>query len=72
MIEFTREEKQKYLRINFGSNCPKCASEDIEGIGMMEMEGGQVYQEIECNECGLKWYDVYTLTDITPSEGDDE
>lgn len=64
MAEFTMDEKRKYLRVYFGSNCPKCESDNIEGVDSPDVEGSSIYQEIQCKSCGVRWYDIYKLADI--------
>jgi formate dehydrogenase maturation protein FdhE len=56
------EQKAAYLADNWDM-CPVCLSGDIEGDAV-QAEGGQAWQNIECNECGHKWRDVYTLTGV--------
>lgn len=48
----------------FPNKClnPKCRSYQIEG-GPLDVEGGVVYQEIQCIVCGSHWTDVYNLVD---------
>ena len=40
--------------------CPTCNSNDIEGQGF-EGEGEVAWQNVECNECGSKWQEVYVF-----------
>jgi hypothetical protein len=51
-----------------GFSCPFCGNEDIVGDSY-EHEEGYVTQEISCSNCGKRWQDVLTLTDVVPLEG---
>jgi C4-type Zn-finger protein len=54
---------EKYLATS-GMKCPKCLSENIEGIGPRVMDGNWMTNVVKCNDCTYKWKDIYTLTDI--------
>jgi hypothetical protein len=40
--------------------CPVCRSSDISG-GQVDVDMGSCWQEIECEDCGAKWTDIYKL-----------
>jgi hypothetical protein len=44
-----------------GDSCPFCHGENIEG-DRFEAEAGEVYQRVECADCGKVWHDIYKLT----------
>lgn len=60
---FTEKQEKEYLE-NGGTKCPKCGSENIEGASWDADGSGITSQEVSCNECGAKWYDVYNLVGI--------
>jgi transposase-like protein len=43
-----------------GAHCPFCSSDEIEGDGV-EIDGGDAYQDVTCNDCGAEWSDRYQL-----------
>ena len=57
----TAARKLAYLRR--GSCCPYCRSESITGESV-DIEGRQASQEVDCQECGRRWHDVYRLADV--------
>jgi len=42
-----------------GTACPACGSNDITAN---EWDGEDACQQVECNECGSTWNDVYKMT----------
>jgi hypothetical protein len=54
--------KRAYVAAPF--HCPYCGSEDIQAGEMGTPEGRQVWQAVECLDCGRHWDDEYTLTGI--------
>ena len=57
------EDVQEYVENEHGG-CPKCGKDaDVSG-GSFEVSGNQVWQEVACHDCGGKFNDVYTLTDV--------
>ena len=62
-MSFHEEMKEKYLAAE-GVRCFFCFSYDIEGSSL-DVNEGQVSQEIVCNKCGAHWTDLYKLTDVT-------
>jgi len=40
------------------SRCPECGSAQIRG-DELEMLNNEVYQLIQCDDCGLSWHEVY-------------
>jgi len=49
-----------------GAGCPRCQSDNIGTTDSLDCVGGagDATQQIECNECGLLWRDVYHLVGI--------
>ena len=41
-------------------HCPYCGSVEIEGDDW-EVDGDRTTQEVSCNACGRRWYDLYQL-----------
>lgn len=65
IIELTEEAKAEYL--NDPHHCPVCGSNRITaGKGMVEFT--EFLQDVECDECGAKWVDKYSLVDIVDIE----
>jgi len=63
-----QEQKQAYLKSE-GSKCPFCKSENIWGGITHSAKYYDGYeQEVQCNECGKAWKDIYTLTDVEEIE----
>lgn len=58
----TDNQKIEYIK-GKGQACPKCKSKDLE-VGSSNFCGAIVTAEVWCNDCGLKWEDVYTLTGV--------
>lgn len=56
--------KEQYIRSK-GITCPFCGGDSIEG-GFVEIDAGNAFQEIACNQCGSRWQDVYKLVDMVP------
>ena len=59
--EYERTEYE-YIQ-NGGNNCPHCGSSDISG-GSFEADGTSAWRDVECEECGESWHDIYSLTGI--------
>lgn len=57
----------KYLRSP--SLCPFCQSSSITGESF-EVESGQAWQEVECQDCGMRWHDIYRLSHYETREED--
>jgi len=47
-----------------GKFCPYCESRNIDVTGMSDHDGDGATYEVECDECGALWNDVYTLSGI--------
>jgi len=62
----TQEQSRKYIEQS-GVNCPHCNSSNIEG-GSMDMNAGNIYQNIWCNDCQEEWTDEYALVGVTETE----
>jgi len=60
----TQEEMAEEYLINMGFKCPCCSSDNIEGgaLDADNVESNCIVIPVECNECGAKWNDIYTLT----------
>jgi hypothetical protein len=57
----TEQQRTDYL--NSSSECPYCHSENISA-DRVEADGESAFGDVECEDCGKKWRDVYTLTDV--------
>lgn len=44
-----------------GNRCPFCGSDNFDGEEI-EYDSGIAWQDVECNECGKRWQDQYSLT----------
>jgi len=60
----TQEEMAEEYLINMGFKCPCCSSDNIEGgaLDADNVESNCIVIPVECNECGARWNDIYTLT----------
>lgn len=63
--KLTEQQKTEYL--NCSSQCPVCHSDDI-CAERIEADGESAFGEVECNECGKRWRDVYTLTSVEDAD----
>jgi len=52
----------EYVRLGM-SRCVYCKSGDIEG-GDAEVDGGDAYVPVHCNDCNSQWNDVYKFQGI--------
>lgn len=57
-----KDLEKEYIKAG-GTQCPFCKSSSITGKGF-ETDGGDVWQEIECEACGMSWLDCYVLKGI--------
>ena len=48
--------------------CPVCDSVNLIGMSEMEIGVGTASQDIRCQDCGLKFRDLYTLTGVEEQE----
>jgi hypothetical protein len=55
------QAKQEYLKNPIA--CPFCKSQEVMGDAI-DVDGTGCSQPIHCVQCGRRWYDIYTLTDI--------
>ncbi len=62
-IELAEITKQSYLR-GGGGNCLFCHSTDMAG-DKLKADGSWMSNDIECNNCGATWTDVFNLGDVT-------
>jgi len=53
---------EEYIAAGAGK-CPFCLSDDIDG-GHIEVDGEQTWQEVECQNCGAVWQDIYKLVAV--------
>lgn len=44
-----------------GTRCPFCGSLQIEGQEV-NIDAGNAWQDMTCNDCHAEWQDTYTLT----------
>ena len=58
--------KKKYLEKS-GSLCPFCESSGLNS-GPIQADGPVAWAEVECEDCGASWQDVWSLTDITEAK----
>ena len=61
--------KKKYLEKS-GSLCPFCESKNITS-GRIEADGPVAWAEVECEECGSSWQDVWALVDMAKAKDKD-
>ena len=61
--------RQKYMKSS-GAHCPFCESTNITS-GPIQADGSVAWAEVECEDCGSVWQDVWTLTDIAEAKGAD-
>jgi len=63
MPSLTQKQIEYYLAIG-GVRCPYCESKNISaGI----FDEGNV-QEVECEDCGKRWKDIYSLVGVEAIE----
>lgn len=48
--------------------CPYCGSDHVNGIGSLEVEGDNAYQDIQCLTCKKIYTDEYKLVGYTAAE----
>ena len=63
--KITEAKTRAYLK--GGTPCPRCGEGPIVG-GPVEVAGSEVWQDITCDGCGLRWTDIYVLNRITFEE----
>ena len=61
----TEEQKKEYLENSV--LCPFCKSDDIE-TGQRDFGNNQIWQNVWCHDCGKRWQDIYTLTNVEEDE----
>lgn len=71
MTKLTPEQKANYVK-NGGNRCPFCDGADITSFDSPETQDDGVVQNIECENCGKQWRDVYTLASVEDIEDEDE
>ena len=58
------EAQEEYVKSG-GFRCPYCGSTDIAGTGLSDSDADWHSKEIECEDCGKMWDDIYTLSSIS-------
>ena len=61
MFQLTKERRNIYATEGWGY-CLRCPSHTLEYDNIF-VDGNKIYRPVRCNRCGLKWRDVFTLTD---------
>lgn len=61
----TPEQRARHIA-NGGENCPRCNEPNPIG-GSINFDFGEVSQQMDCSACGLRYWDVYKLTEIQVS-----
>lgn len=61
--EEPEQRETDYLK-HGGAKCPYCESNDIEAGHMEWTSSGSAFQEVNCNDCGKEWKDLYNLTSV--------
>lgn len=61
-----KRTQEEYVKAS--GHCPYCGSDQIEGVGSVEVEGDNAYQDIYCLKCHKSWTDEYKLVGFTESE----
>ena len=59
----TQDQERQYIAER-GVCCPFCHSSSISGKAV-DIDNGIASQEIDCDDCGENWTDLYTLTGTT-------
>ena len=62
----TDEQVKKYVREG-GVKCPYCKSPDITG-GSVAVDANRAWREVDCQQCGRNWTDLYRLIDVVEVE----
>lgn len=67
MNDVTKETVQKYIASG-GAFCPFCESGDISA-DTVRSECEAAWQDVECNDCGEEWKDVFYLAQVETTRG---
>lgn len=59
---------QVYYLANQGVRCPFCHSNNIEA-GTGEINAGDAFQKVVCNDCEKEWTDEYKLVGFSSDQG---
>jgi hypothetical protein len=57
-----RFKEKKYLE-SCGNICPYCGGDDLN-TGNIQTDSGSAWQDVDCENCGSEWRDLYTLTEV--------
>lgn len=69
-MKLTLEQIEKYID-DGGVRCPYCGSENITG-SYPETDVGESWQDVECDDCGKEWTDLYRLVGVDVDEDDED
>ncbi len=65
MIDLTKEQIAAYVADPV--HCPACQSDNING--QYEGQTGSIMkQSVQCQGCGLRWFEYYQLNEIITAE----
>ncbi len=48
--------------------CPWCRSANLEVVNMGTFDGPEFSQEMACNECEKRWWDIYAISGYSEVE----
>ena len=63
----TEDQIKAYVR-HGGMRCPHCESPNLTGGSLEDAGEPGVRGDAECNTCGKKWVEIFTLTGVEPRE----
>ena len=62
-MNLTDEQIQKYLK-HEGLICPVCESKNFAEVERPDGDSNILTSSCVCDDCGKRWTDFYTLTDV--------
>ena len=65
MPVLTKEQQEAYN--SDPSKCPFCGSTNFDGQ-RIQVDGNTAWQDVDCNDCGESWTDIYTFSGISHEE----
>ena len=68
MKKLTDEQKAKYVKMFKGQLCPHCCSVNIIPEILDSPDMNVIRNDVECQDCGEKWADVYVLKEVQEIE----